>query len=73
MGEIWGMMDYYGKVREDMGDAETHSDVFEHYLTGAVACDWYGYRKEATTFIHKALKINPKGKSIVERLGFDSK
>jgi len=71
--EIWGMLDYYGKMRENMGDEQARASVFEHYLIGAVACDWYGYRKEATTFIHKALKVNPKGKSIVKRLGFDSK
>ena len=71
--EIWGMLDYYGKMRENMGDEHARSSVFEHYLTGAVACDWYGYRKEATTFIHKALKVNPKGMPIVERLGFDFK
>ena len=71
--EIWGMLDYYGKMREDMGDEQSRASVFEHYLLGAVACDWYGYRKEATTFIHKALKVNPKGKPIVERLGLDSK
>ncbi len=71
--EIWGMLDYYGKMREDMGDAQARSDVFEHYLNSAVACDWYGYRKDTAAFIHKALKVNPKGKPIVERLGFDSK
>lgn len=71
--EIWGMLDYYGKMREDMGDAQARSDVFEHYLNSAVACDWYGYRKDAVAFIQKALKINPKGMAEVERLGFDSK
>ncbi len=70
--EIWSMLDYYGKMREDMGDAQARSDVFEHYLNSAVACDWYGYRKDAAAFIQKALKINPKGMAEVERLGFDS-
>ena len=71
--EIWSMLDYYGKMREDMGDAQAHSSVFEHYLAGAVACDWYGYRKDAAVFIQKALKIDPEGKSSIERLGFDPK
>ena len=71
--EIWSMLDYYGKMREDMGDAQARSSVFEHYLAGAVACDWYGYRKDAAIFIQKALKINPKGKASIERLGFDPK
>ena len=71
--EIWSMLDYYGKMREDMGDAQARSSVFEHYLAGAVACDWYGYRKDAAVFIQKALKIDPEGKSSIERLGFDSK
>ena len=71
--EIWSMLDYYGKMREDMGDTQARSDVFEHYLNSAVACDWYGYRKDAVAFIQKALKINPKGMAEVERLGFDSK
>ena len=71
--EIWSMLDYYGKMREDMGNEQASSSVFEHYLIGAVACDWYGYRKDAAAFIQKALKINPKGRPSVERLGFDSK
>lgn len=71
--EICGMLDYYGKMCEDMGDAQARSDVFEHYLNSAVACDWYSYRKDAAAFIQKALKINPKGVAEVERLGFDSK
>ena len=71
--EIWSMLAYYGRMREYMGDEQVRSSVFEHYLISAVACEWYGYQKEAATFIHKALKINPKGKSSVERLGFGSK
>lgn len=70
--EIWRILDYYGKMREDMGDEQDRSSVFEHYLVGAVACDWYGYRKDAAAFIQKALKINPKGRPSIERLGFDS-
>ena len=71
--EIWSMLDYYGKMREDMADSEARASVFEHYLNSAVACDWYGYREEAALFIRKALKINPNGKSLVERLGFEQK
>ena len=71
--EIWSMLDYYGKIREDLGDSQALAGVFEHYLNSAVACDWYGYRKEAAAFIEKALKIYPKGKPSIERLGFDSK
>ena len=71
--EIWSMLHYYGKMREDMGDEQARSSVFEHYLIGAVACDWYGYRKDAAAFVQKALKINPKGKASVERLGLVSK
>ena len=71
--EIWSMLDYYGKMREYMADSETRASVFEHYLNSAVACDWYGYREEAALFIRKALKINPNGKSLVERLGFEQK
>ena len=68
--EIWGMLDYYGKIREDMGDSESQKGLFEHYLSSAVACDWYGYRKEAVSFARKALKVNPKGRAIMEQLGF---
>ena len=71
--EIWSMLDYYGKMREDMADSEARASVFEHYLNSAVACDWYGYREEAAFFIRKALKINPNGKPLVERLGFEQK
>ena len=71
--EIWSMLDYYGKMREDMADSEARASVFEHYLNSAVACDWYGYREEAALFIRKALKINPNGKPLVERLGFEQK
>ena len=71
--EIWSMLDYYGKMREDMADSEARASVFEHYLNSAVACDWYGYREESALFIRKALKINPNGKSLVERLGFEQK
>lgn len=71
--EIWSMLDYYGKMREDMADSEARASVFEHYLNSAVACDWYGYREEAALFIRKALKINPNGKPVIERLGFETK
>ncbi|MBR4369774.1 MAG: hypothetical protein IKS92_01920, partial [Victivallales bacterium] len=71
--EIWSMLDYYGKMREDMADSEARASVFEHYLNSAVACDWYGYREEAALFIRKALKINPNGKTLVEKLGFEQK
>ena len=71
--EIWSMLDYYGKMREDMADLEARASVFEHYLNSAVACDWYGYREEAALFIRKALKINPNGKTLVEKLGFEQK
>ena len=71
--EIWSMLDYYGKMREDMADSEARASVFEHYLNSAVACDWYGYREEAALFVRKALKINPNGKPVIERLGFEQK
>ncbi len=71
--EIWSMLDYYGKMRKDMADSEALASVFEHYLNSAVACDWYGYREEAASFIRKALKINPNGKPVVVRLGFEPK
>ena len=71
--EIWSMLDYYGKIREDMAESQARASVFEHYLNSAVACDWYGYRDEATSFIRKALKISPNGKPVVDRLGFEQK
>lgn len=68
-GEIWRMLDYYGKMREDLADAKA-SGLFDHYLNSALACDWYGYRKEAVAFAKKALKASPAEKSLVEKFGF---
>ena len=69
--EIWRMLDFYGHERETMGQqgARTRGEIFEHYLSSALVCDWYGYREDAVSLAQKALVANPEGREIVEKFG----